>query len=597
MSLEVRCPIGHDGRRQYGTKTMSRTGKTLRSQAWFARQDKMGFYYRSWLKNRGFPQDQFDGRPVIGICNSWSELAPCNSHFRTIAEHVRWGVLEAGGFPLEFPAMSLGETMLRPTAMLYRNLAAMEVEESLRANPLDGVVLLMGCDKTTPALLMGAASVDIPAIGVSGGPMLRGVYRGTKIGSGTNAISMSEQLRAGHITLDEFHEAEACMSRSHGHCMTMGTASTMACMVEALGVGLPGNAAIPAVDARRNLLAREAGRRIVQMVEEDLVLSKILTQANFANAIRVNGAIGGSTNAVVHLIALARRVGVKLGLEDWDRLGRGVHCLVDIMPSGRFLMEDFFEAGGLPVVIRELGEAGLLDKDAPTVNGRTLWQNNQEAPCWNRDVVRPFAEPFKRDGGIAVLRGNLAPDGAVIKPSAASPHLMRHTGRAVVFENVEELHRRINDESLAIDENSVMVLKNSGPKGYPGMAEVGNMPLPPKLLKRGVTDLVRISDARMSGTAYGTVVLHVAPESAAGGPLALVQEGDLISLDVTERKLELHVDDAELARRRAAWSPPPPHADRGWVKLYTEHVLQANDGVDLDFLVGKSGARVPRDNH
>jgi dihydroxy-acid dehydratase len=571
--------------------------RKLRSQAWFARQDKMGFYYRSWLKNRGFPQDQFDGRPVIGICNTWSELTPCNSHFRTIAEHVRWGVLDAGGFPLEFPVMSLGEVMLRPTAMLYRNLASMDVEESIRANPLDGVVLLMGCDKTTPALLMGAASVDIPTIGVSGGPMLRGTYKGKPIGSGTNTISMSEQLRAGHITLAQFHEAEAAMHRSHGHCMVMGTASTMACMVEALGVGLPGNAAIPAVDARRNLLARESGRRIVEMVREDLRLSQVLTRQAFENAIRVNAGIGGSTNAVVHLIAIARRMGVDLALDDWDRLGREVHCLVDLMPSGQWLMEDFFEAGGLPVVLRELAQAGLLHQDARGVNGRTLWENNADAECWKPEVIRPYAAPFKRDAGIAVLRGNLAPDGAIIKPSAASPHLMRHTGRAVVFESIEDLHARINDDALAIDENSVMVLKYCGPKGYPGMAEVGNMPLPPKLLKRGITDLVRISDARMSGTAYGTVVLHTAPEAALGGPLALVENGDLVSLDVPGRTLTLEVGDDELARRRARWQPPAAHTDRGYVKLYVDHVLQASEGCDLDFLVGRSGDKVPRDNH
>ncbi|APF38697.1 dihydroxy-acid dehydratase [Chelatococcus daeguensis] len=573
------------------------TKKKLRSQEWFGKQDKHGFLYRSWMKNRGFPQDQFDGRPVIGICNTWSELTPCNSHFKTIAEHVRWGILEAGGFPLEFPVMSLGETLLRPTAMLYRNLASMDVEESIRANPLDGVVLLMGCDKTTPALLMGAASVDLPTIGISGGPMLRGIYRGKHIGSGTNTWSMSEDVRAGKMTLEEFHEAEACMHRSHGHCMTMGTASTMACMVEALGVGMPGNAAIPAVDARRNHLAREAGRRIVEMVNQDVVLSKILTREAFENAIRANAGIGGSTNAVIHLIAMARRIGVELDLDDWDELGRDVHCLVDLMPSGRFLMEDFYEAGGLPAVLRELGERGLLNKDALTVNGRTIWENNENAPCWNREVIHSFDAPFKPDAGIAVLRGNLAPDGAIIKPSAASPHLMKHTGRAVVFEDIEDFHARIDDENLDIDETCVMVLKNCGPKGYPGMAEVGNMPLPPKILKKGITDIIRISDARMSGTAYGTVVLHTAPEAAAGGPLALVRSGDMITLDVAARSLTLHVSDEELASRRAAWQPPAPHTDRGYVKLYVDHVLQANDGADLDFLVGKSGSAVPRDNH
>ncbi len=408
---------------------------------------------------------------------------------------------------------------------------------------------------------------------------------------------MSEQLRAGEISLQEYHQAEASMNRSHGHCMTMGTASTMACMVEALGVGLPGNAAIPAVDARRNTIAREAGRRVVGMVREDLTLSKLLTREAFENAIRINGGIGGSTNAVIHLIAIARRMGVDLGLQDWDRLGRDVHCLVDLMPSGRFLMEDFFEAGGLPAVIRKFGEHGLLHKDALTANGRTLWENNSEAPCWNHEVIHPFEQPFKRDSGMAVLKGNLAPDGAIIKPSAASPHLMQHTGRAVVFESIEDLHHRINDDVLDIDENCVMVLKNCGPKGYPGMAEVGNMPLPPKVLKKGITDMIRISDARMSGTAYGTVVLHVAPEAAAGGPLGLVQNGDLVTLDVAARRLHLAVDDAELARRRSAWRPPPAHTGRGYVKLYVDHVLQADQGVDLDFLVGKSGAAVPRDNH
>ena len=573
------------------------TKKPLRSQAWFGRQDKMGFYYRSFLKNRGFPQDQFEGRPVIGICNTWSELNPCNSHFRTIAEHVRYGVLDAGGFPLEFPVSSLGEVTMRPTAMLYRNLASMDVEEAVRAHPLDGVVLLMGCDKTTPALLMGAASADLPTIGVSGGPQLRGVYQGRAIGSGTNIISMSEQLRAGESTLEEFHEAEAGMNRSHGHCMTMGTASTMASMVEALGVSLPGNAAIPAVDARRNELARFSGRRIVEMVNEDLVLSKILTREAFENAIRTLAAIGGSTNAVVHLLAIARRVGVDLTLDDFDRLGRGVHCLVDLMPSGRFLMEDFYYAGGLPVVLRTLVEQGLLHEDALTANGRSIGENVKTAPCWNKEVITSFEAPFKPDAGIAILRGNLAPDGAVIKPSAASPELMNHTGRAVVFESVEELHHAIDDDSLDIDASCVMVLKYCGPKGYPGMAEVGNMPLPQKLLREGVRDMIRISDARMSGTAYGTVVLHVAPEAAAGGPLALVRNGDLITLDVAAGRLHLHVSDEELQVRRGDWVPPSPAATRGYTKLYIEHVLQANEGADLDFLVGRSGAAVPRDNH
>lgn len=571
--------------------------KVLRSQAWFGRQDKMGFYYRSFLKNSGTPQDRFEGRPVIGICNTWSELTPCNGHFRVIAEHVRQGVLDAGGYPLEFPVSSLGEVTMRPTAMLFRNLASMDVEEAIRAHPLDGVVLLMGCDKTTPALLMGAASADLPTIGVSGGPQLRGVYRGQIIGSGTNIISMSEQLRAGEITLAEFHEAEAAMNRSAGSCMTMGTASTMASMVEALGIGLPENAAIPAADARRNLLARMAGRRIVEMVGEDLKPSDILTRQAFENAIRTLAAIGGSTNAVVHLLAIAGRVGVELTLDDFDRLSRDVHCLVDLMPSGRFLMEDFYYAGGLPAVLRALGERGLLHKDARTINGNTLWDNVAAAPNWNAEVITPFETPFKPEGGIAILSGNLAPNGAVIKPSAASPELMNHTGRAVVFESVEEMHDAVDDDSLDIDASCIMVLKNCGPKGYPGMAEVGNMPLPAKLLRQGVRDMIRISDARMSGTAYGTVVLHVAPEATVGGPLALVKNGDMITLDVPARALHLHVNDEELAARRAAWTPPKPHAARGYQKLYIDHVLQADRGVDFDFLVGRSGSPVPRDNH
>ena len=569
----------------------------LRSTRWFGRDGIYGFIYRSWVKNRGVPHDQFDGRPVIGICNTYSELTPCNTHFRTIAEHVKAGVLEAGGFPLEFPVTSLGETLMRPTAMLYRNLASMDVEESIRANPLDGVVLLVGCDKTTPALLMGASSVDLPTIAVSGGPMLSGKYRGTEIGSGTNVISMSEDLRAGRITRDEFFEAESCMHRSHGHCMVMGTASTMASMVEALGIGMPGNAAFPAVDARRNVLARMAGRRSVELVRQQVSISKILTRKAFENAIRANAAIGGSTNAVIHLIAIARRLGVKLDLDDWDRLGRGVHTIVNLKPSGRYLMEDFCYAGGLPVVLRELGNSGKLHKQALTVNGSTIWDNVKDAPCHNRDVIFPFNKPFKKNAGIAVLRGNLCPDGAIIKPSAATPKLMKHRGRAVVFKNIEDFHKRIDDPRLDIDEKCVMVLQNCGPKGYPGMAEVGNMPLAPKLLKKGISDMVRISDARMSGTAYGTVVLHIAPEAAAGGTLALVQNGDMIELDVARRRLQLLVADEELEKRRRKWKPPKAPLERGYWKLYFDHVLQADQGVDLDFLVGKSGPLVPRDNH
>jgi L-arabonate dehydrase len=577
------------------SKPRRKAPSELRSQQWFGRQDRDGFAYRSWLKGKGVPHDQFDGRPVIGICNTFSELTPCNSHFRTLAEQVKIGVYEAGGFPLEFPVMSLGETLLRPTAMLYRNLASMDVEESIRGNPLDGVVLLFGCDKTTPSLLMGASSVDLPTIGVSGGPMLSGKWRGGELGSGTGLWQMSEQVRAGTLKLADFFEAESCMHRSHGHCMTMGTASTMACMVEALGIGLPGNAAYPAVDGRRNVIARQAGRRIVDMVHEDQTISQVLTREAFENAIRTLAAIGGSTNAVIHLIAIAGRLGVPLTVDDFERLGSELPCLVNLQPSGRYLMEDFCYAGGLPAVMKQIEH--LLHRDAVTANGRTVAENLAEAQHNGNDVIKSFDAPFKERAGIAVLRGNLAPRGAVIKPSAATPALMQHTGRAVVFEDSEDFHRRIDDEHLDVDETCVLVLKNCGPKGYPGMAEVGNMPLPPKVLRRGVTDMVRISDARMSGTAYGTVVLHTTPEAAAGGPLALVRNGDLITLDVAARKLHLHVDDDELVRRRAAWQPPPPALSSGYWKLYIDHVLQADEGADLDFLRGKRGAFVPKDNH
>jgi len=577
------------------TSPKKKPAHELRSQQWFGRQDRDGFAYRSWVKGKGVPHDQFDGRPVIGICNTFSELTPCNSHFRTIAEQVKIGVYEAGGFPLEFPVMSLGETLLRPTAMLYRNLASMDVEESIRGNPIDGVVLLMGCDKTTPSLVMGASSVDLPTVGVSGGPMLSGKWRGQELGSGTGVWSMSEQVRAGTLKLQEFFEAESCMHRSHGHCMTMGTASTMASMVEALGIGLPGNAAYPAVDGRRNVLARMAGRRAVEMVHEDLTLSKILTRQAFENAIKTLAAIGGSTNAVIHLIAIARRIGVELTVDDFDRLASELPCLVNLQPSGKYLMEDFCYAGGLPVVMKEIQQH--LHTGAITANGKTIGENIADAENFNTDVIKPLSAPFKDKAGIAVLRGNLSPRGAVIKPSAATPALMVHKGRAVVFETIEDFHARIDDENLDIDENCVMVLKNCGPKGYPGMAEVGNMPLPPKVLRKGITDMVRISDARMSGTAYGTVILHTAPEAAAGGPLALVQNGDIIELDVPNRRLHLHVSDEELAKRMAGWKPPQPPLNSGYWKLYVDHVLQADEGVDLDFLVGKRGSFVPRDNH
>jgi L-arabonate dehydrase len=567
----------------------------LRSTHWFGLQDRDGFIHRSWMKNQGFPPDLFDGRPVIGICNTFSELTPCNAHLRQVAERVKRGVYEAGGFPLEFPVMSLGETNIRPTAMLFRNLASMDVEESIRGNPIDGVVLLCGCDKTTPSLLMGAASCDVPAIVVSGGPMLNGNFHGERLGSGTGVWQMSEDVRAGKMKIADFFEAEACMSRSAGHCMTMGTASTMASMVEALGMGLPHNAAIPAVDSRRYVLAQQAGRRIVEMVHEDLRISRILTRQAFENAIRVNAAIGGSSNFVLHMLAIAGRVGVPLTLDDFDRVGHDLPLLVDIQPSGKFLMEDFYYAGGVPAVAREL--ADVIHLDALTVNGKTIGENTADAPCWNREVIRERARPIRERAGLAVVRGNLAPNGAVIKPSAATPSLLKHRGRAVVFESIEDFKARIDRPDLAIDETSVMVMKGAGPKGYPGMPEVGNMPLPPKLLARGITDLVRISDARMSGTAYGTVVLHVSPESAAGGTLAVVENGDEIELDIDSRKLELRVSDDELNRRRKRWIPPPPVSGGGYQRLYIDHVLQADQGADLDFLVGCRGAGIPRESH
>jgi dihydroxy-acid dehydratase len=569
--------------------------KKFRSSAWFGGHDKDGFIHRSWMKNQGLPDHLFDGRPVIGICNTYSELTPCNAHFRELAERVKRGVYEAGGFPVEFPVMSLGETLLRPTAMLFRNLASMDVEESIRGNPIDGVVLLCGCDKTTPSLVMGAASCDLPTIVLSGGPMLNGRYRDETIGSGTHVWKFSEDVRAGKMSLQSFSEAESCMSRSAGHCMTMGTASTMASMVEALGIALPQNAAIPAVDSRRRVQAHMTGHRIVQMVHEDQKLSKVLTRKAFENAIRVIGAIGGSTNAVLHLIAIAGRVGVPLSLEDWDVFGKDVPCLLDLMPSGRFLMEDFYYAGGLPMLMKEIEK--LLHLDAITVSGKTVGENIAKAECFNRDVIRPIDKPFKPQGGLAILRGNLCPSGAVIKPSAATPALLQHKGRAVVFKSIEDYNARIDDPKLDIDETCIMVMQNCGPKGYPGMPEVGNMGLPKKVLEKGVTDMVRISDARMSGTAYGTVVLHVAPEAAAGGPLALVRDGDIIELDTAGRRLHLHVDEAELTRRKAEWKPPVLSMKGGYQSLYVDRVLQADKGVDLDFLVGCRGADVPRDSH
>ena len=576
---------------------MSPDPRAYRSAQWFAKRDKDGFIHRSWVGRR-LPEGIFDGRPIVGICNTWSELTPCNGHLRELADHVKRGVWESGAVPLEFPVMSLGETSLRPTAMLYRNLVSMDVEESIRANPIDGVVLLCGCDKTTPALIMGAASCDVPAIVVSGGPMLNGKFRGKDIGSGTDVWRFSEEVRAGTMSERDFMQAESCMSRSTGTCNVMGTASTMGIVADALGLGLPHNAEIPAVDSRRYALAHVAGRRIVDLVKNDVRMSQILTRSAFENAIRLNGAVGGSTNAVIHLLAIAGRVGVPLSLEDWDDLGRDVPTLVDLMPSGRFLMEDFYYAGGLPAVMRLLAENRLLNLDAMTVNGQTIGENCKDAPTWNTEVIRPFERPLTASGGIAVLRGNLAPCGAVLKPSAASPALMQHRGRAVVFDNIEDYKVRIADPNLEVDATSVLVLKNCGPKGYPGMAEVGNMGLPPKLLRAGVTDMVRISDARMSGTAYGTAILHVSPEAAAGGTLAVVQNGDIIELDVPARRLQLIVSDAELARRREAWQAPVPTLPRGgYANLYIEHVSQADRGADLDFLVGCRGHGVPRESH
>ncbi len=580
---------------------MSKSPVKLRSAEWFGTTDKNGFMYRSWMKNQGIPDHEFHGKPIIGICNTWSELTPCNAHFRKIAEHVKQGVFEAGGFPVEFPVFSNGESNLRPTAMFTRNLASIDVEEAIRGNPIDGVVLLVGCDKTTPALLMGAASCDIPAIAVTGGPMLNGKHEGRDIGSGTAVWQLSEQVKAGTITLHQFMSAEAGMSRSAGTCNTMGTASTMACMAEALGVTLPHNAAIPAVDSRRYVLAHMSGMRMVEMVREDLRLSKLLTRQAFENAIRTNAAIGGSTNAVIHLKAIAGRIGVELALDDWTTVGRGTPTLVDLMPSGRFLMEDFYYAGGLPAVLRRMGDAGLLPHPgALTANGSSLWDNVKDAPIYNDEVIRPLDRPLAADGAMCVLRGNLAPRGAVLKPSAATPTLLKHRGQAVVFENLEDYKSRIADPELAITPDSVMVLKNCGPKGYPGMAEVGNMGLPAKLLAQGVTDMVRISDARMSGTAYGTVVLHVSPEARAGGPLAVVREGDWIELDAMQGRLHLDISEAELASRLTAWQAeqrPDPADASGYRKLYVEHVLQADEGCDFDFLVGQRGSVVPRHSH
>lgn len=568
--------------------------KALRSQQWFGKKGKDGFIYRAWMKNQGIPADEFLGKPVIGICNTWSELTPCNAHFRELAESVKRGVIEAGGFPLEFPVMSLGETLIKPTAMLYRNLVSMDVEESIRANPLDGVVLLCGCDKTTPALVMGACSVNLPTIVVSGGAMLTGKYEGRNIGT-SDVWRFSESVRSGIMSEEEFNMVEAGMCRSRGHCAVMGTASSMACMVESLGLSLPGNAAIPAADAGRKVLAQLSGRRIVDMVKEELKLSDILTRPAFENAIKVNAAIGGSTNFVIHLLAIAGRIGVPLCLDDFDKLSAPIPLLANLQPSGEYFMEDLYYAGGLPAVMQEMKE--YLHQECRMANGQTLGENLAGVKNWNKSVIASWNEPFKPYSGLAVLKGNLCESGAIIKPSAADPALMQHTGKAVVFENIEDYKSRIDDPDLPVDENSVLVLKNVGPKGYPGMPEVGNMGLPKKVLEKGITDMVRISDGRMSGTGFGTVVLHVSPESAENGTLALVQDGDPIQLDVLHRQLNLLVDDEELARRRQARKDiQHPHA-RGYVRLFVEHVEQAHVGVDFDFLKGTSGSVVSRDSH
>ena len=559
-----------------------------RSSEWLERHDLDGFLHRSWLKSSGVTDHAFRGRPVIGICNSWSELVNCNVHLRGLAEAVKRGVLQAGGFPREFPVMSLGESLMKPTTMLYRNLMSMDVEESIRSYPLDGVVLLTGCDKTNPASILGACSANIPTIVVTGGPMLNGHWRGKQLGSCSDCWHYHDELRGGRISESEFTEIENSMSRSNGHCMTMGTASTMACMTEALGLTLPGAAAIPAVDSRRAHVAEAAGRQIVELVERDIRPSAILSGEAFENAIRALHAISGSTNAIIHLIAYAGRLGLDLPLSRFDELSTTTPWLVNLKPAGEHLMEDFYYAGGLPAVLEQIRD--LLHLDAPTVTGRTIGEILDSTPTEIVDerVIRPRTNPLNRGGSLVVLRGNLCPDGAVMKISAADRRLLQHEGRALVFDDIHDLAARVDDPDLDVDPGSVMVLRNAGPVGAPGMPEWGHLPIPAKLLRRGVTDLLRISDARMSGTSYGAVVLHVAPESAIGGPLALVHNGDRIRLDVEARTLEIAIDDAELERRRDAWTPPPPKDERGYRRLYEQHVLQANEGCDLDFLRGRS---------
>lgn len=565
----------------------SETNQAWRSRNWFEREDLDGFLHRSWFKTQGFTDEAFRERPVIGICNTWSELVNCNAHFRELAEAVKRGVLMAGGFPVEFPVLSLGEALMKPTAMLYRNLMSMDVEESIRAYPLDGVVLLAGCDKTNPACLMGAASANIPALMVTGGPMLNGHWRNLALGSCTDCWRFHEELRAGRITRQEWKEIEGSISRSHGHCAVMGTASTMACLAEALGMTLPGGAAIPAADSRRLQLAERSGRAIVDLVHKQIRPSDILTRVAFENAIRALHAIGGSTNGIVHLVAIAGRVGVELPLPVFDELSKTTPWLVNVKPSGSYLMEDFYYAGGLPAVLAELRDR--IHGEALTVTGRTMGENLARAAIVNEDVIAPLERPLGDEGGLVVLYGNLCPDGAILKRSAADPALLQHEGTAVVFKNIQDLNQRVDDPNLPIDRDSVMILQNGGPVGAPGMPEWGHLPIPQKLLKAGVEDVVRISDARMSGTSYGTVILHVAPESAVGGPLALVKTGDRIRLDVATRRLDVLIDEKELQARRASWTPPPQHDQRGYRTMFAQHVLQAHEGCDFDFLRGRSG--------
>jgi len=573
---------------------MEEQTQKLRSSEWFGRTGKDGFIYRAWMKNQGFPNHLFKDKPVIGICNTFSEFTPCNAHFRELADAVKRGVWEAGGFPLEFPVMSLGECQIKPTAMLFRNLASMDVEESIRANSIDGVVLLCGCDKTTPSLVMGACSVNLPTLVLSGGAMLAGRFQGRKIGT-SDLWRFAEDFKKGKMTQEEFTAAEAAMARSQGHCAPMGTASTMAAMVEALGLGLTDNASIPAADSRRKTLAHIVGMQIVTLVREQIKLSDILTRQAFENAIMVNAALGGSTNFIIHLLAIAGRIGIELSIDDFDKLSAQIPLLANVQPSGEHFMEDIFYAGGLPALMQEMKH--LLHLNALTVTGKTLGENIENAQCYDRNVIATFDSPFKPESGIAILKGNLCPNGAVLKPSAATPKLMQHTGKAVVFENIDDYKLRIDDPNLDVEPNSILVLKNVGPKGYPGMPEVGNMQLPAKILAQGINDMIRISDGRMSGTGFGTVVLHISPESAIGGNLAFVQNGDLITLDVPKRLLHLHVSNEELAQRRTLFVPIDLGYERGYTRMFINHVLQAHEGADFDFLRGSSGSEVKRDSH